>query len=358
MARGDDYRFLLVVDAFSSVNQRVNLIGVIIDYGIPKPTKGTDWFCSMRVVDESHNSRGLSVNFFGETNEKLPLVESSGDIIQLSNAVIKVHHKEIYALFNKKFSSFALYEGKNGETFTPYQASLRFCPGEQDKTHINGLRKWLDSFQLDIASRDSVSLREIKKGGRADLICMILHVYEVTTNEWMVFVWDGTDASRLQIQANMGDEKENPLPWGLSTPWCCCLLVYLRLNAYAVVVMGSIAEMEGFWVGLDGPLSTDIFGSFICSLAGYWPAVLIFFPSLLALPSSMLLLLLNWRRQCSSAVFPSSLGSVDGADLGSVHIVVGCYWKFGAEDVGVGKSYFRLAASDIYLSDAAMPRME
>ncbi|GMH23370.1 hypothetical protein Nepgr_025213 [Nepenthes gracilis] len=211
MARGDDYRFLRVVDAFSSVNQRVNLIGVIIDYGIPKPTKGTDWFCSMRVVDESHNSRGLSVNFFAETNEKLPLVESSGDIIQLSNVVIKVHHKEIYALFNKKFSSFALYEGKNGETFTPYQSSLRFHPGEQDKTHINGLRKWLDSFQLDTASRDSVSLREIKKGGRADLICKILQVYEVTTDEWMVFVWDGTDAPRLQIQANLGDEKENPL---------------------------------------------------------------------------------------------------------------------------------------------------
>ncbi|GMH08591.1 hypothetical protein Nepgr_010431 [Nepenthes gracilis] len=35
----------------------------------------------------------------------------------------------------------------------------------------------------------------------------------------------------------------------------------------------------------------------------------------------------------------------DGADLGSVDIVVGCFWKFGAEDVGVGKSCLRLMAS-------------
>ncbi|GMH20958.1 hypothetical protein Nepgr_022800 [Nepenthes gracilis] len=40
--------------------------------------------------------------------------------------------------------------------------------------------------------------------------------------------------------------------------WLCCLLIYLQLNAYAAVVMGSIAEMDGFWVGLDGPLSADI----------------------------------------------------------------------------------------------------
>ncbi|GMH28245.1 hypothetical protein Nepgr_030088 [Nepenthes gracilis] len=39
--------------------------------------------------------------------------------------------------------------------------------------------------------------------------------------------------------------------------WLCCFLVYLRLNAYAAVVMGSIAEMDGYWVGVDGPLSAD-----------------------------------------------------------------------------------------------------
>ncbi|GMH09771.1 hypothetical protein Nepgr_011612 [Nepenthes gracilis] len=43
----------------------------------------------------------------------------------------------------------------------------------------------------------------------------------------------------------------------------------IRLNAYAAVVMGSIAEMVGFWVGLDGPLSAVISGS----LSAVWLAI-------------------------------------------------------------------------------------
>ncbi|GMH04846.1 hypothetical protein Nepgr_006686 [Nepenthes gracilis] len=56
--------------------------------------------------------------------------------------------------------------------------------------------------------------------------------------------------------------------------WLCCLLVCLGLNVYVAVEMGSNAEMVGFWVGLDGPLSADISGSFVCSLAGYRPVAL------------------------------------------------------------------------------------
>ncbi|GMH21258.1 hypothetical protein Nepgr_023100 [Nepenthes gracilis] len=49
-------------------------------------------------------------------------------------------------------------------------------------------------------------------------------------------------------------------------PLFCWLMAMLsagciRLNASADVVMGSIAELVGFWVGLDGPLSAVIFGS-------------------------------------------------------------------------------------------------
>lgn len=39
-------------------------------------------------MDDSHNIRGLLVNIFTETQEKLPQVEASGDIIQLSQVVV------------------------------------------------------------------------------------------------------------------------------------------------------------------------------------------------------------------------------------------------------------------------------
>ncbi|KAI8005632.1 Protection of telomeres protein 1c [Camellia lanceoleosa] len=111
-SRDCDYRFLQLLDAMASINQTVNLIGVVVDASIPKKSKGTDCFCTVKIVDESYSSPGILVNFFAENMEKLPHVESAGDIIQLSHVVMKTYEKEIYILFNKKFSSFALFDGK------------------------------------------------------------------------------------------------------------------------------------------------------------------------------------------------------------------------------------------------------
>ena len=41
MVNRDDYRFLKIADALFAVNQKVNLIGVILEYSIPKKSKGT-----------------------------------------------------------------------------------------------------------------------------------------------------------------------------------------------------------------------------------------------------------------------------------------------------------------------------
>lgn len=62
---------------------------------------------------------------------------------------MKTHGSEVYALFNKKFSSFALFEGKHGTHFVPYQVSPRFHARGQDKKFIVGLRKWLVDYKLD-----------------------------------------------------------------------------------------------------------------------------------------------------------------------------------------------------------------
>ena len=40
-SRADDYRFLQIVDAKASINQRVNLIGLVVETSIPKQSKGT-----------------------------------------------------------------------------------------------------------------------------------------------------------------------------------------------------------------------------------------------------------------------------------------------------------------------------
>ncbi|XP_070051519.1 protection of telomeres protein 1b isoform X4 [Nicotiana tomentosiformis] len=209
---GDDYKFLQIVDARAALNQKVNLIGVVIETGLPKQSKGTDCFCTIKIIDESYPSPGISVNFFAETMDKLPQVLTVGDIVQLSQVVMKTHGPEIYALFNKKFSSFAIFDRKDNSNFLPYQCSLKYHAREQDKKFILGLMKWLDDHQIDTGLTDLHSLKEIREGERFNLICKILHVCEVEKDKWMLLVWDGTDTPPVTIKTKLEEELENPLP--------------------------------------------------------------------------------------------------------------------------------------------------
>ncbi|KAL9228191.1 hypothetical protein vseg_003798 [Gypsophila vaccaria] len=211
-SKSDDYRCLKIVDAISALGRKVNLIGVIREYGTPTRSKGTDWFVALRIVDETHHDQGFSVNIFGETPGKLPKIEASGDIIQLSHVVMKTHNAKTYALFNKRHSSFALYEGKYGKSCKPYQTSLNFRQRDQDQTFVVGLRKWVDGVQLDTASKDAVLLRQLKEGQCFDPVCKILYVSEVEKDEWMLYIWDGSDVPPLQLQSKLDDELKNPLP--------------------------------------------------------------------------------------------------------------------------------------------------
>lgn len=208
----DDYKFLEIKNAIASLNQKVNLIGVVVEFGIPKTTRGTDYFCTLKVIDESYQGTGISVNLFAESMEMLPHVQSVGDIIQLSRVVMKTHNNDVYALFNKRFSSFALYQGKYGKDFIPYQVFPKFRPRDWDKKFIACLRKWLADFQLDAGTKEPFSLRRIRQGECIDLVCKIVHICEVIKDEWMAFVWDGTDAPPVKIETKLGDEMEKPLP--------------------------------------------------------------------------------------------------------------------------------------------------
>ncbi|XP_057952664.1 protection of telomeres protein 1a-like isoform X10 [Malania oleifera] len=171
MGMRDDYKFLQIKDALPCLNQKVNLIGVIVEHSVPRWTKGTDCFCSLKIIDESHQGPGITVNIFCEDMEKLPRVASAGDIILLAHIV----------------------EPQIGELEKPCLVSTVDLP------FLKG-------------SKESSLLREIREGERFDLVCKILHKCEVTEDKWMIFVWDGTDAPPVTIQSKLEDEVENPLP--------------------------------------------------------------------------------------------------------------------------------------------------
>ncbi|KAL5052377.1 hypothetical protein RYX36_033059 [Vicia faba] len=213
----NDYKLLRLRDAHSCINQRVNIIAIVLEFGLPRTTRGTDRCCTLRLIDETHHQTGMSVNIFTQNAESLPHVTAAGDIIQLSNVTLKTHLKEVNAVFYKNSSSFALYKGKGDDhDFVPYQVYSKVFLRDDDKTRINILRKWLVNFQMPADSSDFPMLREIKEG-HFNLAGKILHCWEALKDNWFVYVWDGTDTPPNAITSMLEDEINHPLPLQLES---------------------------------------------------------------------------------------------------------------------------------------------
>ncbi|XP_042513066.1 protection of telomeres protein 1b-like isoform X2 [Macadamia integrifolia] len=210
----DPHSVMLLKDAFTVKDSKlkVNIMGVIVETSFPRRSSGSDCVCVVRIVDEWHQKPEIPVIIFTERLDELPHVKSCGDIILLNRIVMTVYDREVSAVFNKKYSSFALFEGKSGD-ITPYQASSTFCLRNPNDLFLTRMRMWLLNYQPDGGGSDYlVSLKEIKEGRFFDLVCKILLVSEVSQDEWMLFVWNGTDAPALSFETKLEDEAKNSLP--------------------------------------------------------------------------------------------------------------------------------------------------
>lgn len=73
---------------------------------------------------------------------------------------MKTHGPDIYALFNKKFSTFAIFDRKNNSNFLPYQWSPKYQAREEDKKFILGLMKWVADHKIDAGTLISSATSE------------------------------------------------------------------------------------------------------------------------------------------------------------------------------------------------------
>ncbi|KAG7549714.1 Nucleic acid-binding OB-fold [Arabidopsis thaliana x Arabidopsis arenosa] len=193
----DDYKFLRIQDAFKALHLHVNLIGVIVELGL---SNGSDCSCTLKIVDPWHSGSGLPVKFVARTIGALPRVESVGDIIFLSRVKIVLINRKVTALCNEtSSSSFALFNGKHGVDFVPYQSSPKFLMREQDKNFLSNLREGMITYKFEDGSCCFTSLKDIKEGECSNLSCLIVHISKVYKDRWYLFVWDGTEMPPCNI---------------------------------------------------------------------------------------------------------------------------------------------------------------
>jgi hypothetical protein len=61
---------------------------------------------------------------------------------------VKHHHGEFFLTFDKKFSSFALFEGKGSAECSPYQTSMKYHGCKRDRELLTQMRTWLPNNPL------------------------------------------------------------------------------------------------------------------------------------------------------------------------------------------------------------------
>uniref|UniRef100_A0A0D9W614 Kinesin motor domain-containing protein n=1 Tax=Leersia perrieri TaxID=77586 RepID=A0A0D9W614_9ORYZ len=185
------YVYLPVADALKAPGARVCLFAAVSEIGAAVRSRGTDYTLTLRIVDQSRAS-GISVTFFADNTALLPGVRSSGDVISLHNVVITMHHGEFFVTYNKKFSSFALFDGKVSTECKPYQHSMKYHGSKHDDGILTQMRMWLVHNPPGLKDLE-LQLKSIKSDSTFDLVCKVLDVHEASNGAWILYVWDGTD---------------------------------------------------------------------------------------------------------------------------------------------------------------------
>ncbi|CAM6106321.1 unnamed protein product [Calypogeia fissa] len=198
----EQYEYLSLREALLRKGEEVNFYGAVSEYEYPMPTRGSDFICTMRVVDMSHDSPGLPLLIFASP-ANCPLVKTIGDIIRVHRVEMGDYRGEPQAIakINRK-SSYILFQGKNGEGYDPYQkAHNTFSFEQHDERRLDIMRNWIESHTLYTRVSDYlVRICGIIDGSYFDLCCKLLYVEERSPElSTIIYVWDGTDATPRTI---------------------------------------------------------------------------------------------------------------------------------------------------------------
>eukprot|EP00897_Mesotaenium_endlicherianum_P002288 jgi/Mesen1/2087/ME000151S01351 len=170
------YLYPSLKEVLNCLDSKVNIFGVVSQIDQSRKSRGSDWVCTMKVVDMSNHSPGLDVVIFARSPHELPSVRAIGDIIRFHRAIVQVHQQTIQVVVQMAYASFLLVSGDEHASCQPYQASSRhFTCESQDIGIIQLLRQWAKGSTFDLGQ--------------------VVHVDKRPNQAAVIHVWDGTDVS-------------------------------------------------------------------------------------------------------------------------------------------------------------------
>ncbi|KAL3685065.1 hypothetical protein R1sor_003087 [Riccia sorocarpa] len=260
----EHYEYLPLREAILREGE-VNFYGAISEYEKPKPTRGSDFLCTMTVVDMSFDDPGLRLLVFAPVSS-CPVVKSLGDIIRLHRVKVSNYKDSPQAVASmNKGSSFILLDGKNGNSYKAYQKSHpAFTFEHHDLLTVEHMRKWISAHPLVTRTSDYLVQISGIKDNYFDLCCKILYVDDryLPQRVTIIYVWDGTDAAPRTLPVLQEEDsdrapldtleaKQIPLPLPPRDVLCDLPPVGTMLPIIPVVPIDSLSgqmPQRGDWV--------------------------------------------------------------------------------------------------------------
>jgi hypothetical protein len=187
---------------------KAHVFGVVKNFSEPKMSKGTDYYSSFRLVDESLSSHSdVQCTLFHNTEELLPHIRAVGDIVRLHRVVVKTFNGNTQ-ISGKKIFSCLVFDGRKDQPIVSRTGNTEFTFTNKDKKRVSELKEWASKQASLSNSKRLLTLQDLFPGVFFDIVCQVVSTCVVPSNDFgVVRIWDGT---KVSINARVADRHGHP----------------------------------------------------------------------------------------------------------------------------------------------------
>ena len=122
-------------------DKKVNIMAVVKEFKPPSLSRGSDYYSTLTLVDETDPRVGVKCIMFNRNPEKLPQVKRVGDVICLHRVHVDSHNCQPQVQ-SVKFSSVIRFSGNPSKSYSPSTGSISFTCTIVEKRRVKELRDW------------------------------------------------------------------------------------------------------------------------------------------------------------------------------------------------------------------------
>lgn len=183
-------------------DKKQNVICVVKEFQPPAPTRGSDYYNLLTLIDESNPRVGIRAIFFNKNTDKFPRVKRVGDIICIHRINVNNFNYRTQ-LEGGGYCSIIRFSGEVSKKIKPCTGSVTYSLSSVERERVRKLRKWSRKQRME---SQLCTLQSVHPDIYFDLVCQVVCVTISKLPHCMVLsVWDGTPHS-LQCR-NISLEK-------------------------------------------------------------------------------------------------------------------------------------------------------